>query len=144
MFKIDQKGIVDSTGKSESEICSGQDPIFYHFCQINGCNCQWHDGNLLWDFVLMATLHKYCRLRYWPTSWFWLIFTTYCPPSATCYPLSATCYWLYATCWLLNTAFLTTPVSHYPVLYACIWATFKMQYWEVYRRAYSQVRLEVS
>jgi len=61
---------VDTTGKSESKICSPQDPIIYLSCRISGCNCQHHDREASWDLLTLAALKITFRLRYRPTSWF--------------------------------------------------------------------------
>jgi len=67
---IGGKQAVDSTGKSESEICSPQDPIVYLSCRISGCNCQHHGHEASWDLVSVGALKIRCRLWYQPTSWF--------------------------------------------------------------------------
>jgi len=78
---IGRKRAVDSTGKSESEICSPQDPIVYLSCRISGCNCQHHDREASWDLVAVAALKIRSRLWYRPTSWFRPPATRYPPPA---------------------------------------------------------------
>jgi len=78
------KRAVDSTGQSESEICSHQDPIVHLSCWISTCNCQHHDREASWDLVTVATLKIRFRLWYWPMSRFRP------PPPATHHPPPAT------------------------------------------------------
>jgi len=70
MPTLGRKQAVDSAGKSESEICSPQDPIAYLSCRISGCNFQLHDREASWDLIVVAALEIRFRLWYRPMSWF--------------------------------------------------------------------------
>ena len=84
--KTGGKWAVDSTGKSEADICSPQDPIVYCSGRICGCNCQHHDRETSWDPVAVGTLKIGFRLWSRLMSWFWPPFTARHLLPATGYP----------------------------------------------------------
>jgi len=67
---IGGKRAVDSTGNSKLEICSPQDPIVYHSCEISGSNYQHHGREALWDLIAVAAQTVMFRLWYRLTSRF--------------------------------------------------------------------------
>ena len=109
----------DSTGKSESEICSPQDPIVYLSCRIYSRNCQHHDREASWDLVAVGTLKIRFKLWYRPTSWFRPPYAASHPPPATRHP---------------------PPASRLPVPGACSSASLCTEHTGAYMGAYSLLR----
>jgi len=86
---MNRKSTLDSSQKSELDICFPDDWIIYLSCKIYGYNGRHHENKASWDLHLVAIHQTRFRISKGPTSWFRLPYTAHYLAHTICHTPSA-------------------------------------------------------